>query len=256
MRIVISNDDGIHARGLEEAIRALEPMAELFVVAPSRPRSATGHAITLHKPLRMWEADDGLPVKAMACNGMPADCVTLGHFVLAERRTDLVVAGINNGANLGWDLTYSGTVSAAMEGAVLGIPAIAISVTSNETSKTVHFEAASKFLSDIVPLLGDSPMPPNTFLNVNVPNIPSAEVKGIRVARVGKREYVDRLTERKDPWEQTYYWQAGVLAGDGGGQGTDVEAVKEGYISVTPVHLDMTLYESMDAVSRWLRPLQ
>jgi 5'-nucleotidase len=187
---------------------------------------------------------------------MPADCVTLGYFVLAQQKADLVFAGINAGANLGWDLTYSGTVAAAMEGAILGVPSIAVSVTSDEASKTVHFDAAVRFIKDVVPLLADNPLPRNSFLNVNVPNLPLSEVKGVRVVRLGTREYVDRLMERKDPWDQTYYWQAGVLAADGGEEGTDVQAVRDGYVAVTPVQLDMTHYDKLREVTEWLRPLE
>jgi 5'-nucleotidase len=256
MRIILTNDDGVRALGLELAIKTLVPLGELFVVAPEHQRSACGHAITLHKALRMWEVDTGLPVTVHASNGMPTDCITLAYGALAGHRADLVVAGINRGANLGWDLTYSGTVAAAMEGAVIGLPSIAISIAYYNDGSEVHYDGAVAFLSRLAPLMGDHPLPEHSLLNINCPNVPARDIKGVRVVRQGTRQYKDRLESRSDPWGSTYYWLGGTVVADASEEGTDVEAVAGGYISVTPVHLDLTAHDALDRVRDWLRPVE
>lgn len=256
MRIIVTNDDGVQALGYALSIQALAPYGQLFAVAPEIQRSACGHGITLSTPLRKWRVNTGLPADVWACNGLPADCVQLAYSVLAEEKADLVVSGINAGANLGWDLTYSGTVAAAMEGAVLGVPSVAISVAAYENGEPISYEAAVRFLKELMPLFSAHRIPKHCLLNVNCPNAPMTDIKGVRVVRQGTRQYKDRLEARKDPWGNTYYWLGGSLVADTTDEGTDVAAVEAGYIAVTPVHLDLTHYESLEAVSEWLRPLQ
>lgn len=255
MRIICTNDDGVEAIGLTLSATALCEFGEVTVVAPERQRSASGHSITLHKPLRLKPVETDLPCHVYRTNGQPADCVTLAFNGLLHEKADLVVSGINSGPNLGWDLTYSGTVSAAMEAAILGISSIAISLVHYMTPLPPVYDGAVKFLRDITPLLEGHPLPKHTFLNVNVPNLPIEEIKGTRVVRQGTRQYHDRLIRREDPWGQSYYWLGGKVVADVTEEGTDVQAIAEGYVAVTPVHLDLTHHAYLEPVREWLRPM-
>jgi len=250
MRILLTNDDGIHAPGIHAAYRTLSQIGEVYMVAPERPRSAAGHAITLHKPLRLSEMSFSDNIKGWACSGTPTDCVTLGYDIVMQSQCDLVVSGINAGANLGWDITYSGTVSAAMEGAVLGMPAIAISVASVHENRTIDYAAAAEFVAIVAQKLLSDPLPVHDLLNINVPNIPKSEIKGVRVTKTGKREYIDRIIVREDPAGRPYYWQAGQIK-DTTEQDTDVHAILEGYISISPLQLDMTAYKELSRIEKW-----
>lgn len=252
MRILLTNDDGIHAPGIFAAKQALDALGEVFVVAPERPRSAAGHAITLHKPLRIAKLT--LPDGSMgySTSGTPTDCVTLGTEIVMERKCDLVVSGINSGANLGWDLTYSGTVAAAIEGAVLRYPSIAVSLAFEEKlTAALDFRAAAAFTAKLVLQLLEDSLPPHTFLNVNVPFAPPAEPRGAKVTHQGRREYVDRILVRDDPAGRPYYWQAGDIRPNDPDPGSDVEAVAAGFISVTPVQMDMTAYPLLEQLRAW-----
>lgn len=253
MRILLTNDDGVHAEGLLRLHEALRPVAELTVVAPDRPRSACGHSITLHKPLRLDRAEllDGSP--AWCSNGTPSDCVTLGMLdLLKDSPPDLVISGINHGPNLGWDLTYSGTVSAAMEGTILGVQAVAISVAwrfrrvieeAGEPAPKIQFGPAAEFAASLARHLGENPLPPHTLLNVNVPNTPP---KGVRLTRQGIRRYPAKLEKRADPHGRAYYWIGGDDPEDVHEHQTDVEAIADGFLSVTPVQLDLTDFPLLD----------
>ena len=252
MRILLTNDDGILARGILAAKAALDELGDVVVVAPERQRSAAGHAITLHKPIRLVPTPLPDGSTGFACSGTPTDCVTLGYEIALKGRCDLVVSGINAGANLGWDLTYSGTVSAAMEGAVLGLPAFAISlVLENGGPDPGDFGPAARFAVRLARQLAETPMPPVTLLNVNVPNRTEAEQRGVAVTHQGRREYVDRIVSREDPSGRPYYWLAGSLREEAPDPGSDVHAILEDRISVTPVHLDMTAYALLDGVRAW-----
>ncbi len=252
MRILLANDDGIMAPGILMARQYLAEIGEVFLVAPERQRSAAGHAITLHKPLRMVETALPDGASGFATNGTPADCVSLGVEIVMEGRCDLVVSGINSGSNLGWDLTYSGTVAAAFEGAVLNIPSIAISVASDGIpSSQIDYTAAAKFAARLAVQLASDPLPSNTFLNVNVPAIPEADIAGTLVTHQGKREYFDRIAARQDPSGRNYYWQGGSIRDDEPDPGSDVEAVLNNKISVSPIHLDLTAYSLLDHLRKW-----
>lgn len=250
MRILLTNDDGIHAPGILAAFHTLSHLGEVYLVAPERPRSAAGHAITLHKPLRLTETTVVGELRGWACSGTPTDCVTLGYDIVMKGQCDLVVSGINAGPNLGWDVTYSGTVSAAMEGAVLGMPSIAISVASEHGSGGIDYTAAAEFVAHLAHKLLADPLPVHDLLNVNVPNVPASDIKGVRVTKTGKREYVDRILVREDPAGRPYYWQAGQIK-DTTEQDTDVHAILEGYISVSPLQLDMTAYPELKRIQNW-----
>lgn len=237
--------------------RELDRVAEVTVVAPDRPRSACGHSITLHKPLRMNPAqlEDGS--QGWSSSGTPTDCVTLGLLeVLKDQQVDLVFSGINHGPNLGWDLTYSGTVSAAMEGVILGVPAVAISLAwrfrrlgeeDDIPPPPLDFGPAAEYAAELALHLQKNPLPEHTLLNVNVP--PRSPL-GAQITRQGVRRYPAKLEKRIDPMGRAYYWLGGDDPVDRRDEGTDVHAIDSGYISVTPVQLDLTDHQLVERYSR------
>lgn len=255
--ILVSNDDGIHSPGLHRLAEALGEVGDVYIVAPDRERSAAGHALTLHKPLRVEEIRKGV----YSVNGTPTDCVNLGVLhLLKEKRPRLVVSGINKGGNLGDDVTYSGTVSAAMEGALLGIPSIAVSQVGE---KDFYFETAARFAAALARLALEEGLSKDIFLNVNVPNLPAAEVKGPQITSLGKRIFdQSAIIENTDPRGRKYYWigASGMSWEKRKEQGgsvylTDHEAIEEGSISVTPLHLDLTHHETMARLGSWKETL-
>ncbi len=217
---------------------ALAKIGDVFVVAPERPRSAVGHAITLHKPLRLSKSRMADGSEAWSTNGTPADCVTLGAIEVMNDDVDVVVSGINHGPNLGWDVHYSGTVSAAFEGVMIGYPAIAVSVTSWDP--VIDWRGAADYAARLAVWLYSHPLPPHTLLNVNAPNIAPEALTGIAVTTLGSRQYVDRIVKRTDPVGRDYFWLGGTLLSDDAEQGTDVRAIADGKISVSPLCLDLT----------------
>jgi len=257
MNILISNDDGIFAQGVRTLTQALAAAGHrVTVVCPDRERSATGHGLTMHKPLRAEVIESVFPdgVQAWSCSGTPADCVKLALGALMEAFPDIVISGINHGANLGTDILYSGTVSAAMEGLMEGIPAIAVSLTSY-TQKT--FVPAAEFICTLMANPAVSNMPQPLLLNVNVPALAGDQIQGAKVTRQGLRRYFDQFEKRVDPRGKTYYWLAGEvieeiedpISSQGWPQAvqqslaevpTDVQAIQEGYISVTPLQYNLT----------------
>lgn len=249
MRVLVTNDDGINSLGLHALVRELEGEAETFVVAPEHERSATGHAITLHKPLRAVPTI--LPesnVKAWATNGTPADCVALGVLGLLPGRPDIVISGINVGPNLGRDLTYSGTVSGAMEGTIFRIPSLAVSVGA---FRDTIFEVAAGFAMRLVRQVVERGLPEDTLLNVNVPNLPKDQIKGVKITRQGEKRYISTLDKRTDPRGRSYYWLTGAPAPQQDAEGTDSWALALGYISVTPIRLNMTDPDALQALAGW-----
>jgi 5'-nucleotidase len=244
--ILISNDDGIQSEGLTRLVKAMERLDTVVVAAPDRERSAASHALTLGRPLRADEVRPGW----YAIDGTPTDCVNLAVNGLLEERPWLVVSGINRGANLGDDITYSGTVSAAMEAVLLGIPAVAFSQVGKAA---FEYGVAETFATSLVECLKGHGLPPDTLLNVNVPE--GGVVGGYAVTRQGKRRYGDAIVEKVDPRGRKYYWIGGDELGFEDAPGTDFTAVAGGLISVTPLHLDLTNYESMESISelkvRW-----
>jgi 5'-nucleotidase len=240
MRILITNDDGIRAPGLVALVDVARSFGEVKIVAPDRERSACGHSMTMRDPLRVqpytW---DGL--EAYEVNGVPVDCVNVGLTLGWPDGCDLILSGINNGPNLGFDITYSGTVAGAMEGAINGIRSIAVSMAAFVTGAPLHYETGHRWLSENLQMLIDTPAKPLTFLNVNIPAIQYIELRGAKVCSMGQRVYKDRVEFREDPWGRPYYWQGGVVVMDPASQpGTDVEAVSQGFVAITPVSLDWT----------------
>jgi 5'-nucleotidase len=250
-RILLSNDDGIFAPGLLALRKALADAGfQVTTVAPDRPRSASSHAITLHKPLRVAEVElaDGSP--GYAVSGTPSDCALIGLDEITKGEVDLVVSGINHGPNVGWDLIYSGTVAAAMEATILGFKAIAVSTSSYD--KHLHYETAARFIAQkLAPQVIKNGIPAGTLLNVNVPNLPEAEILGVKLCQQGERRYIDRVMKRDDPMGRPYYWVGGKPDGAAGRPGTDIEAVDSGFISVTPIDMDLTNQPLMQALQTW-----
>jgi 5'-nucleotidase len=236
MNILLSNDDGIDSEGILALEKSLHPIGEIHTVAPDREQNSMSHALTLHRPLRVREVGP----RRLAVDGTPTDCVKLALTGLLPVRPDLVVSGINKGPNLGDDIIYSGTVSAAIEAALLGIPAIAVSLV---TFENFRFQAAAEFTATLVSRIQEKGMPLETLLNVNVPPGPKEQIKGWRITRQGKRHYGENIVERTDPRGKKYYWIGGDDLGFSHEDGTDCMAVDEGYISVTPLQVDLTNYK-------------
>ncbi len=244
LTILVTNDDGFGAEGLRMLEESLSEIGTVWVVAPDREQSGQGHALTLNHPLRFTRRGP----RHFVVQGTPTDCIYLGvHKILAtEARPEIVVSGINRGYNLGDDITYSGTVSAAFEATLMSLPAFAISQEVGEGS--VHFEAAAAFSRTLALEILRRGMPPDTLLNVNVPR---AAPKGVRITHQGKRIYPGGVIERLDPKGRTYYWIGGQAADWEGDPSTDFAALGDGYISVTPLHLDLTNYKMLDEVRNW-----
>jgi len=247
MRILITNDDGIRAPGLEALVRVAEKFGQVKIVAPDRERSACGHSMTMRDPLRatefVWEG-----LEAWEVNGVPVDCVNVGLTVAWPDGCDLVLSGINNGPNLGFDITYSGTVAGAMEGAINGIRSISLSMALFVSGAPIHYETGSAWLEENWEMLVTAPQGKLSFLNVNVPSIAYPELRGHRITQMGQRVYQDRVEARSDPWGRIYYWQGGVVVMEPNQPGTDVQAVSEGFVSITPVSLDWTNYALMESL--------
>jgi len=246
--VLLTNDDGISADGLFALKQAIAQVADVMVVAPDHNWSAAGHAKTMHKPLRVTSAKlrDGSP--AFSSSGAPSDCVALAVLGLTERMPDLVISGINHGCNVGTDITYSGTVTAAMEGVISGVRSMAVSLNVDNGG---DFSFAAEIAACLASRFVESDLPQQTLLNVNVPDIPRDEIKGVRTTRLGRRIYRDALIARQDPGGRDYYWIGGEPPEGVMEEGTDVWALANGYVSVTPVHLDMTDYKTLEANASW-----
>lgn len=251
MHFLLSNDDGVQAPGLREIALQLAAIGDVTVVAPDRERSATGHAITVYYPLRVQTVPFPQNITAYAVDGTPADCVRLGLEVLMppDNPCTVVVSGINRGVNLGTDVIYSGTVSAAIEAAVMSVPAVAISLADQKGEP--NWSAAATVGAHIVTETARRGLPADTILNVNVPPLPLAKIKGVQVTRLGIRRYKNGVHKREDPRGGTYYWRAGIAVDEEGQEGTDAQALAHGYVSVTPVHFDLTHYAGMAALQQW-----
>lgn len=242
--ILLTNDDGIRAEGLRHLRQAVAPLGKTLVVAPERQQSGSSHALTLDNPLRINWLDD----TTIAVDGTPTDCVLLAMRGLVERKPDILISGINHGPNLGDDVTYSGTVAAAFEGTLLGLPSVAVSVCS---WRDCQFEAAARFAARVARKVLEHGLPNGTLLNVNVPSLTPEEIGGVSVTKLGKRIYRDAVVRKKDPRGKDYYWIGGQTPIWCKGEETDFDAVEGGMISVTPLHLDLTDYKSLDAVKAW-----
>jgi len=251
LKILISNDDGIWAKGIRVLAERIsrEQQHTVYVVAPDRERSATGHALTLHKPLRVEEIElEGHVKGAWWTTGTPSDCVKFAVGHLLPEPIDLVISGINSGPNLGGEILYSGTVSAAMEGAFLDIPSIAVSLGS---SGHRHYDVAADFIVKLIDILPDSGLGNKLFLNVNVPNLPANQIEGVRVSSLGVRAYNDHFEKRVDPRGKVYYWLAGEAIEEGEQEGTDAWCMVNKIISITPIAFNMTDFNCKSKLEQW-----
>lgn len=250
MRFLLSNDDGILAHGLECLERAAAPLGETWVVAPDREQSAMSHSLTLHHPIRPMRRGD----RRWQVDGTPTDCVMVAVEALLPERPDFVLSGVNHGQNLGEDVLYSGTVAAAMEGLALGIPSIAFSFAGGELRADASLlEAQIPLLTTLIRHLTQLSWPGNTLLNVNLPPLIGPHVQGVRLTRLGQRYYSGSLKPMTDPWGRTVYWIGGGSATWTGPADSDFQAVRDGFVSVTPLHLDLTHRELITDAGTWWR---
>lgn len=249
MQILISNDDGVEAPGIRALNEGLADMADCIVVAPDRDRSGASNSLTLESPIRAKQVADNI----IQVGGTPTDCVHLALTGLLENEPDMVISGINAGANVGDDVLYSGTVAAAMEGRFLGLPSIAISLASIDDSSTLtHYKTAVQVARFLIKRLNHAPFPANTILNVNVPDCPWDQVKGIQSTRLGHRHKAEPVIKSADPRGRAIYWVGPPGAEQDAGEGTDFHALKNGYVSVTPLHVDLTRHEAREGLAEWL----
>lgn len=244
MRILCTNDDGYLSPGIRVLAEAAHEIGSVDIVAPDREQSASSNALTLHQPLRARKTHDGTTI----VDGTPTDCVILAVSELLDTRPDLCVSGVNNGPNMGEDVLYSGTVAAAMEATLLGIPAVAFSYIGREIAE---LEGWQPIVSGLLKQILARGIPPHELLNVNLPALPPSEVRGVRVTNLGRRRYSESITRAPDPSGREYYWIGGGSTLWTGGPDADFRAVRDGYISVTPLHLDLTSYRRLDEVRGW-----
>lgn len=249
MELLISNDDGIEARGIRVLADCMRELGSVTIVAPDKNHSGASNSLTLNSPIRIRELDE----RVYRVTGTPTDCVHIALTGLLAEDPDIVVSGINAGANLGDDVIYSGTVAAAMEGRFLGYPAVALSLVVDECPK--HFETAGEAAIRLVRQLKRDPLPADTILNVNVPDRPWDQIRGFEVTRLGHRHRAEPVIKSTDPRGQEMYWIGPAGAGEDAGPGTDFDAVRRGYISVTPIHVDLTRYQALEQVGGWVEAI-
>jgi 5'-nucleotidase len=252
MHILVTNDDGVTHPGILALVNAVKDLGDISILAPDKNWSASGHVKTLHRPIRVRQRElaDGTP--AFASDGAPSDCVALAVLGFIEKKIDLVVSGVNPYANMGDDVTYSGTVTAAMEAAISGIPAVAFSLdTPTDFEGKKDFSAATAIAKTVIQKVMKNDIAHNTLLNVNIPYLPLDEIKGTRITRLGLRVYRNELVRRDDPFGHPYFWIGGEAPTGVVEEGTDIGAMNDGYVSITPVHLDMTAHDLMTEVSTW-----
>jgi 5'-nucleotidase len=245
MRILLSNDDGYSAPGLNILAEYLAQVAEIIVVAPERNRSGASNSLTLDRPLSVRQADNGF----YFVNGTPTDCVHLAVTGLLDKLPDMVISGINDGANMGDDTIYSGTVAAAMEGFLLGIPSIAVSMSQHGVK---YYETAAKVVLDLVKRHQQTPFPPPVLLNVNVPDIPYENLKGMEITRLGKRHKAEPVIKSTTPRGETVYWVGAAGGAQDAGEGTDFYAIAQQKVSLTPLQIDLTQFKQLEQLGNWL----
>jgi 5'-nucleotidase len=250
MHFLISNDDGITARGIQVLSARLQELGRVTIVAPDQDRSGASNSLTLDSPVRIHEIEEG----KFRVTGTPTDCVHIALTGLLQKDPDMVISGINAGANLGDDVIYSGTVAAAMEGRFLGLPAIAVSLVYQD--KPRYYESAAETVALIVDRLRQDPLPADTILNINVPDLPWKEIGGIEVTRLGYRHRAEPTIREVDPRGRPMYWIGPAGAEQDAGPGTDFDAIRRGHVSVTPIHVDLTRYQALDQVAGWIAEIK
>jgi 5'-nucleotidase len=249
VHLLITNDDGIYAKGIRVLAKELSMIAKITLVAPDRERSATGHAITVHYPLRVEPVSVDGAADAYAVDGTPSDCVKLSLEALLPDKPTMVISGINRGPNLGTDILYSGTVSAAVEGIIHGVPSFAISLDCFDDGP--YYDVAAAIAKKVVLKINEHGLPPGVLLNINVPTVPTEKLRGIKITTLGTRRYRNVFDKRVDPRGRTYYWLAGDVIDLDDDIDTDTMAVKDGFVSITPVHFDLTDYRVMEQLKNW-----
>jgi 5'-nucleotidase len=247
MRFLLTNDDGIYAKGLSSLYDELSHEADCLIVAPEIEQSAVGHAITIFRPLMVRRATKNGKFLGYAVYGTPADCVKIGIKELAEKPVDMVVSGINRGSNAGINVLYSGTVSAATEAVIMGVPSLAVSL---DTHKEADFTYAAKFARKMTRLILNNPELTGSAINVNIPCLPSGQIKGVVVVRQGKSNIIETFEKRVDPRENTYYWISGDSVSGGEAKDTDVAALASGFITITPIQYDLTRYDLLGTLQQ------
>lgn len=250
MHFLISNDDGIAARGIQVLSRRMSELGKVTIVAPDQNRSGASNSLTLDAPVRINEIE----TRRFCVTGTPTDCVHIALTGLLGKDPDMVISGINAGANLGDDVIYSGTVAAAMEGRFLGFPAIAVSLVFDD--KPHHFETAAEAVALLVQRLRQDPLPADTILNINVPDLAWPEIEGFEVTRLGHRHRAEPMIRELDPRGRPMYWIGRAGAEQDAGPGTDFDAIRRGYVSVTPIHVDLTRYQALDQVAGWVAEIR
>ncbi len=248
VRILVTNDDGIASPGIHAVAAALGALGEVWIVAPDRERTAVGHAVTLHKPLRITK----MAPRTFMVNGTPVDCVNLALVKILPGPPALILSGINRGVNLGDDVMYSGTVSGALEGTILGIPSIAV---SQEGGETFRFEVGARYAARVAAEVLQHGLPAETILNVNIPDVPLRSIKGVKVTCLSRRRFNNPIVEKVDPRGRKYYWIAGTRQSWSRKQDADHEALERRMVSVTPIHLDTTYHAMLEHFKAWEQPL-
>jgi 5'-nucleotidase len=247
--ILVTNDDGITAKGIRSLIEAVEPLGEILVLAPDKPQSGMGHAITIHDPLRLKKSTVFENIEAYTCSGTPVDCVKLAIYEILKGRPTLLLSGINHGSNAATNILYSGTMSAAVEGAIEGIPSIGFSLLDFDAE--ADFDAAKHFARKIVEQVLLNGLPAGNCLNVNIPKGPISDIAGIKVCRQGKAFWDDQFVKRKDPFGGEYYWMSGDFSLTDKGEDTDMWALEHNYVSVVPIQFDMTAHHLLGTMNEW-----
>lgn len=247
--ILVTNDDGISATGLRALIDVVKPLGRVVVVAPDKPQSGTSHAVTMNHPLRLKEIRKEASYEEYSCNGTPVDCVKLAYKIVLKRRPDLLVSGINHGSNSSINIIYSGTMAAVFEGAMAGIPSIGFSLLQYEAG--ADFSASGTWAERIIRTVVSHQLPEGICLNVNIPDIPYDEIRGVRICRQAGGTWIEDFDVKEDPKGEKYYWLKGVFARIGDGDDTDEHALEQHYISIVPVNFDFTDYPAIEVLKRW-----
>ena len=247
--ILVTNDDSIHAKGIKELVSVAKTFGQVIVVAPDKPQSGMGHAITISNPLRIQKYEGFKDVVAYECSGTPVDCVKIGIYEVMKRKPDLVVSGINHGSNAATNVLYSGTMSAAVEGAMEGISSVGFSLESYDSD--ANFEISKKVVEQVIKAMLNNEFAKNICLNVNIPNVSESDFKGIKIARQGHAFWEDRFEKRNDQFNKPYYWLAGDFLKMDAEEGTDLYWLEKGFASIVPTKYDLTAFEMIDELTNW-----
>lgn len=247
--ILITNDDGYNSKGIKALINAVKNLGKILIVAPDSPQSGMGHAISVNKPIRCYKTNFFDSVEAYCCTGTPVDCIKMGLYLLKEKKPDLILSGINHGSNVSTNILYSGTMSAAVEGALSGIPSVGYSLT--DYSEDADFQFSEKIVQTIAKKVIKEGLKKGTCLNVNIPNVKENQVKGIKVCRQGRAFWDDTFDHRKDPLGKDYYWLTGSFSSKEQALDTDINYLENNYVTIVPTQFDMTCHDSVDELKNW-----